>query len=134
MTDACHQTPQASRISEKLQKANEGHEGQIEGQTLSKIKILFFFPFSRVLWKCLTENFLQFKFQGHKGQKGRYIWSKLKIKKALLYGSKFGLPTSLGININSPHAIQHGNTKNGNFKAQNVPYRDEQWILAKNGT
>ena len=132
MTAACHQTPQASRISEKLQKANEGHEGQIKGQTLSKIKILYFFQFSRVLWSCLTENFLQFKFQGHKGQKGCYTWSKLKIKKALLYGSKFGLPTSLVININALNAIQHGITMNNNFRAQNVSQRSDIFIESKN--
>ena len=50
MTAAYQWTSYTSRISEKLQKTNEGHEGQIEGQTLSKIKILYFFHLFGVIW------------------------------------------------------------------------------------
>ena len=132
MTAAYHWTSQASGISEKLQKANEGHEGQIKGQTLSKTKILSFFHLFGVILSYFIRNELWFEFQGHKGQKGRYNSSKLQIKIVQLYRSKLGLPTLLVININAPNPIQHGQPKNNNFSTKNVSKRSEIFIESKN--
>ena len=132
ITAAYHWTSQTSRISEKLQKANEGHEGQIKGQTLSKIKTLYFFHFFGVIWCRLIRNWLWFEFLGHKGQKGRYDRSKLKITIEQTYGSKFDVPTLLMININAPHPILNRITKNNYFRAQKVSHRSEIFIKSKN--
>ena len=50
-------------------------------------------------------NLLWFEFQGHKGQKGHYNRQKLEIAIQQHYESKFGVPTLLIININTPHPI-----------------------------
>ena len=47
MVAAYHWTSYTLRISEKFEKANEGHKDQIKGQTLLKIKFDIFFTHIR---------------------------------------------------------------------------------------
>ena len=56
MTAAYHWISETSRISEKLKKANEGHEGQIKGQIPLKIKISHFFHLFGVIWSFVKGN------------------------------------------------------------------------------
>ena len=55
-----------------MKKANEGHKGQFKGQKVVNMKILSFFLMVRTIWYQLSWKFSIFKFQGRKGQKGRY--------------------------------------------------------------
>ena len=50
-----------------------------------------------------------------------------------IYGSKFGAPTLLMTNINTPHPIQDRITENNSFKAHKVSQKDESCITTKNG-
>ena len=78
-------------------------------------------------------NLLWFEFQGHKGQKGHYDRQKLQITILQLCVSKFGLPTSVMLNINALHPIQNGINKNDDFRGQNVPKKSEIFTKSKNG-
>ena len=78
-------------------------------------------------------NLLWFEFQGHKGQKGRYDRQKLQIAIQQHYESKFGVPTLLIVNMNTPHPIQDRITENNSFKAHKVSQKDENCIPTKNG-
>ena len=58
-----HWTSWASRISEKMKKANEGHEGQTKarGWPKTKFQILFTFLGSLGVFYCMISIFLNFK-------------------------------------------------------------------------
>ena len=73
-----HWTSWASRISEKMKKANEGCEGQTKARGWPKTKFQNFFYIFGFLGSILLHDFHIFEFQGRLGQKGHSIsWSGL---------------------------------------------------------
>ena len=58
--------------SVKIEKGHEGHRGQFKGQKVLNIRIVSFFLIVETIWYQLLWKFSIFKFQGRKGQKGRY--------------------------------------------------------------
>ena len=117
------------KSKKNFKKANEGHKGQIKGQTVLKLNLHIFLT-CMGSFECARPDYATVsKFQDEKGQKGRYCQSNLNIVFVQLFWPKRSACTLFVINISAQDLILIGHIKQKDFKGQKVIKATKYWKI-----